>query len=105
MPATTDLEMKHAGEQALDTLEPLLVEVRQIPGLQERKRGTFYRRWSAFLHFHEDPAGLFGDLKVAGEFQRFPVNTRQERRAFVAATRAAISTDQAPRPSSPQAHS
>lgn len=82
--------MRHAGEQALDTLAPLLARIRQIRGLRERKRGTFYWHSAAFLHFHEDPLGLFGDVKVAGEFQRFPLNTRQERAAFVAAAQAAV---------------
>jgi len=85
--------MRHAGEQALGALAPLLTRVRQIPGLRERKPGTFYRRTSAFLHFHEDPAGLFGDVKVSGEFRRFPLNTRAEQAAFVAAARAAAVTD------------
>lgn len=86
--------MKHAGEQALDALEPLLTQVRRLPGLTEKKRGTFYQRSSAFLHFHEDPAGFFGDLKIAGDFQRFPVNTQPERNAFLAAARAAVAATQ-----------
>ena len=94
--------MKHAGERALKTLEPLLAELRKIPGLQEKKHGIFYQCASAFLHFHEDPAGLFGDLKVTGEFERFPVNTRQERQAFLTAARAASpSRPQALKPPSP----
>lgn len=34
----------------------------------------------AFLHFHEDPAGLFADVKLGGPtFTRWPVNTADER--------------------------
>ena len=66
--------MKHAGLAALDQLEPLLAKLRNLDGLRERKRGSFYRGSSAFLHFHEDPAGFFADMKVDGDFVRFPVN-------------------------------
>ena len=70
--------MKHAGAQALDQLEPVLAKLRRLDGLRERKRGAFYRGSSAFLHFHEDPAGFFADLKVADDFVRFPVNNSAE---------------------------
>ena len=70
--------MKHAGPQALDQLEPVLAKLRKLDGLRERKRGAFYRGSSAFLHFHEDPAGFFADLKVADDFVRFPVNSAAE---------------------------
>jgi hypothetical protein len=54
--------MKHAGPEALDQLEPILAELRKLPGLKEKKRGAFYRGSSGFLHFHEDPAGFFADV-------------------------------------------
>ena len=76
--------MRHATPAALDRLEPLLGEIRALGGgLVERKRGTFYRRSRAFLHFHEDPAGDFADLRVGAEFERFPVTAERERRAFL----------------------
>jgi hypothetical protein len=70
--------MKHAGPEALDQLEPVLAKLRKLDGLRERKRGAFYRGSSAFLHFHEDPAGFFADLKVADNFVRYPVNSGAE---------------------------
>jgi hypothetical protein len=75
--------MKHAGTAALDALADLLEEIRRCPGLREPKRGTFYRKSSAFLHFHEDPAGFFADLKIGDTFRRFPVNTIAQRQALV----------------------
>lgn len=76
--------MKHAGPAALDRLEPLLATVRALPGLKEKGRGVFYRGGKAFLHFHEDPAGLFADLRLAGpDFERFRVETAGEREAFL----------------------
>jgi hypothetical protein len=77
--------MRHAGPEALDALEDLLAALRGHAALRERKRGTFYRKSDAFLHFHEDPEGLFADLKRDGEFERFRVSTRAERAAFLRA--------------------
>jgi hypothetical protein len=81
--------VKHAGEHALDALEPLLAAIRAAaPDLAERKRGVFYRGGTAALHFHEDPAGLFADWRAApGEkdFVRFRVSTAAEQAAFVKA--------------------
>lgn len=63
--------MKHAGPAALACLEDLLAALRGIPGLVERSRGVFYLRGRAFLHFHEDPAGIFADLRASGgDFER-----------------------------------
>ncbi|HEX5106696.1 MAG TPA: hypothetical protein VFV87_22905 [Pirellulaceae bacterium] len=75
--------MKHATDDSLDRLEPLLAQVRQIAGLVERKRGVWYRKSQAFLHFHEDPAGLFADLKVGRAFERLPVDTARQRQALL----------------------
>jgi hypothetical protein len=77
--------VKHAGEGALERLVKLIGVLRQVPGLKEKKPGTFYKGSAAHLHFHEDPAGLFADLKVNGEWQRFAVNTLAERKALAAA--------------------
>jgi hypothetical protein len=71
--------MKHAGPASLAQLAPLLERIRALGHLTERKPGTFYRRSSAFLHFHEDPTGLFADLKTDGKvFERFAVNSAVE---------------------------
>lgn len=84
--------MKHASDAALDALEPLLVELRTLPRLREKKRGTFYVGSKAFLHFHEDPAGPFADLKTAlyGEYERFRVRTAAERARLVSLARRAL---------------
>ncbi|XHS79761.1 hypothetical protein ACFJGW_07215 [Burkholderiaceae bacterium UC74_6] len=76
--------MKHAGAAALAELNSLLDEIRRLPGLQERKPGIFYRRGQAFLHFHEDPAGLFADAKLAGtKFERLSVQTADQRQGLL----------------------
>jgi hypothetical protein len=62
--------MKHAGPAALDTLEELLTRIRSHAELREKSRGCFYRKSKAFLHFHEDPEGMFADLKIGNDFAR-----------------------------------
>ena len=83
--------MKHASQTALDALEPLLAELRGLPGLVEKSRGVFYRKSKAFLHFHEDPKGLFADVRDAEghDFDRMDVTEEPGRRALMAARRAA----------------
>ena len=76
--------MRHATAKALDALEPLLQSIRQLPGLKETSRGVFYRKGRAFLHFHEDPAGLFADVRIGADFQRRCVNAPQDRLALTA---------------------
>ena len=75
--------MRHARDEALDALEPLLAQIRVTDGLTERKRGVFYRKSSAFLHFHEDPAGFFADVKTGPAWQRVPATTPADRRALL----------------------
>jgi len=75
--------MKHASLTTLQQLEPLLIRIRGVNGLVERKPGVFYQRSSAFLHFHEDAAGIFVDVKLNGvEFERLPVSSVKQRAAF-----------------------
>jgi len=78
--------MKHVGpdSEALDLLEEVLVAVRDYPDVKERKRGAFYRKSAGFLHFHEDPAGLFADLKVGADWERFRVSTAEEQQVLLA---------------------
>jgi hypothetical protein len=71
--------MKHAGPAALAAIASLLQRLRALPALVERKPGIFYVRSKAYLHFHEDPAGIFADVKLdGGEFDRLPVTTTKE---------------------------
>lgn len=81
--------MKHATPAALNQLEPLLADLRTL-GLIEKSRGVFYRKSRAFLHFHEDPKGLFADVRDADgrDFERFDVTEAAGRAALLAAARA-----------------
>jgi len=80
--------MKHATKETLERLEDLLEGIRAIPGLTEKSPGTFYRKSSAFLHFHDDPAGIFADLKIGGEWERLRVSTSRERSVLLKRARA-----------------
>lgn len=84
--------MKHAGSAALDQLEPLLTELRTLPNLREKSRGVFYRKSQAFLHFHEDPKGLFADMRDATgrDFERIDVTGAEGRAALLAAATARL---------------
>jgi hypothetical protein len=77
--------MKHAGAEALYALSELLEQIRAREGIKEKSPGVFYRRSKAFLHFHEDPAGLFADVRVGTDFDRYPVNTKKEWKAMLTA--------------------
>ena len=83
--------MKHAGAEALDRLEPLLQQIRALGRFKEPKRGTFYLKSKAFLHFHEDPAGLFADVRAphGRDFDRLKVDDPTGAAALLARTRAA----------------
>ena len=83
--------MKHTGQAALDRLEPLLGQLRRLPALKEKARGTFYRGGRAFLHFHEHGDELFADLRVGEDFERFAVTRAADRAGLMQRIAAALS--------------
>jgi hypothetical protein len=70
--------MKHAGPRALARIAPLLEELRARPVLGERRPGVFYLNSRAFLHFHDDPSGIFADVRLADDFVRLRVTSRSQ---------------------------
>jgi hypothetical protein len=82
--------MRHARDADLDRIDPLLAKIRALGTLIERKRGIFYLRTRAFLHFHEDPDGMFADLRDGDAFGRHRVTSAREQREFLRALRAAL---------------
>lgn len=89
--------MKHASADTLQAIEPFLQQVRleilRHPALREPKPGIFYLRARAFLHFHEDPKGLFADLRVADEWTRFTVNTPRQQSLLLGRIRRALGSN------------
>jgi hypothetical protein len=77
--------MKHAGIAALEALDGLIAQVRMRDGLREKQTVVFYRKGKAWLHFHEDKAGLFADLRAGADWERFRVSEADEQAALLAA--------------------
>ena len=77
--------MRHARDCDLDRIDGLLAQVRTLPGLVEKKPGVFYRKSRAFLHFHEDPKGMFADISDPEE--RIDVTEASGQAALIAAAR------------------
>ena len=46
--------------------------------LRERRPGVFELKSRAFLHFHDDPSGVFADVRLARDFVRMPVTSRAQ---------------------------
>jgi hypothetical protein len=62
-----------------------MMQVRTLPSLVEKKRGVFYRKSKPFLHFHEDPKGMFADLSDPDE--RIDVTESAGQARLIAAAR------------------
>jgi hypothetical protein len=76
--------MRHARAAALDALEDLLIAIRaRGVGVKETARGVFYRKGKAWLHFHEDGAVVFADIRFGDEWERLGVNDAAERAALL----------------------
>ena len=70
--------MKHAGPATLERIGPLLRKLRSRPALREARPGVFSLKSRAFLHFHDDPSGIYADVRFSAEFVRLRVTTRSE---------------------------
>jgi hypothetical protein len=82
--------VRHATPEDLDRVEALLVELRKLPQLRERKRGYFSRGSRAFLHFHEDAGNLYVDVRLDSAFQRVGVTSPNEQADFLSRVRKAL---------------
>ena len=83
--------VKHITPEQLERLEGLLEGLRELDGIKEKKRGIFYRKSKAFLHFHEDPAGLFADVRLDGTiFERYGVTSKKDQRELLARVKAVL---------------
>jgi hypothetical protein len=83
--------VRHARNDDLDRIEPLLVQLRAIDGLTEKSRGVFYLRSKACLHFHADGDDTYADVRLdSDDFERTRTTTKAEQRALVAAVKRAL---------------
>ena len=84
--------MKHASAATLHSIEPLLEQLRDLPGLKEKKLGVFYRKSKAFLHFHEDDGKIYADVRLnPPAFDRRVCTTRREQAKLVREINKALS--------------
>jgi hypothetical protein len=70
--------VRHATDEDLNRLEPLLEALRRTPGLRERRRGSFSRGSRAFLHFHADGGDFYADVRLDESFERVKVTNPTE---------------------------
>jgi hypothetical protein len=77
--------MAHADAKALETLLPLLRQLRDIKGVKEARPGVFHCRGTPFIHFHDEQGALHAELKKAGGsgFDRYPLATPAAQRKLV----------------------
>ena len=77
--------MARATAEDLQTLLPLLRQLREIKGLREDQPGIFYARGAAFVRFHNDEGVLVADLKkpTGTGFDRYPVDTVVRQRKLI----------------------
>jgi hypothetical protein len=90
--------MKHATPETLKQIGSLLGGLRKLPNAVECRPGVFYVKGKAFLHFHEDPAGIFADIKIGNDWKRFAIKAARSRSQFLklaTSTLSAISTPRA----------
>jgi|SRR5882724_6735951 len=89
--------MQHAGSQAREQLSKLLDKLRARTALVERTPGSFYLHSKAFLHFHDDAAGLFADVKLdLRSFTRMRVSTQIEQSRLLTRIDACLAAQNAP---------
>ena len=71
--------------RALQPVQPLLRQLREIKGVKRSAAGVFQVRGVAFIHFQSTTAGLRADLKKPGGsgFDRYPLDTPAEQRKLV----------------------
>ncbi len=83
--------MKHASAATLSVLTTLLKDLRKRDCLFERTPGSFYIKSKAFLHFHEDPSGIYADIKLdLLSFTRLRVTSSVEQKSFLSKVNKAL---------------
>ena len=65
-------------QATLESLAPLLAELRANPALDEVRPAEFLLDGRPFLHFHEDERGVTADVLLAGGRVSMPVRSAAE---------------------------
>ena len=69
--------------KTLEVLAPLLDVLRAHPSLRELRLAAFLLNGREFLHFHEEPEGLFADVLLARGRVHMPVSSPAEQAALL----------------------
>ena len=77
--------MTQADATALQPVQTLLRQLREIKGVREIRPGVFEVRGAAFIQFHSDNGVLSADLKKPGGsgFDRLPLDTPPQQRKLL----------------------
>ena len=77
--------MPQADAAALQPVQSLLRQLREIKGVREVRPGAFQVRGSAFIQFQSDGGALHAELKKPGGsgFDRFALDTPAHQRKLV----------------------
>ncbi|MCI0628041.1 MAG: hypothetical protein L0387_41375 [Acidobacteria bacterium] len=67
----------------LERIAPLLEVLRAHPALQEIRLGEFLVEDRDFLHFHEEPEGIFADVRLTKGRVHLPVSSPSEQLEFL----------------------
>ena len=79
--------MARLSTSVLESLQPLLDALQDVPGLVEIKPAIFYSRRIPMLHFHETSDGVVADLKCVtpfpSGFDRMKITTASDRKKLI----------------------
>lgn len=70
---------------ALQPVQPLMRQLREIKGVREVRTGVFQLRGTAFAQFEVQDGSLHADLRRSGGsgFDRYPLDTAPRQRKFI----------------------
>ena len=66
------------------------MELRKLPELRERKRGSFSRGTRAFLHCHADAGDFYVDVRLDQGFTRARVTSAEDQAELLSRIRKAL---------------
>ncbi|MEO7335036.1 MAG: hypothetical protein ABIV63_00515 [Caldimonas sp.] len=77
--------MAQPDSAALQTIQNVLRQLREIKGVREARPGVFQVRGAAFAQIHTDNGALHAELKKAGGsgFDRYSLETAPQQRKLV----------------------
>ena len=77
--------MAQPDPAALQPVQPVLRQLREIKGVREARPGVFEFRNAPFVRFHDENGVLHAELRKPGGsgFDRYPMDTAPHQRKFI----------------------